>query len=183
MIIRTTASLATLLAASGANADLVFGEPLKAPFDAQVGLEFISSSAGWTGEIRWDPTDAESLGTLAFVNKTADLGDTFAEIGLVEEGETLPLAYNVTTGVPALYQIADPETVDQFAYQWLSPANARVFVEDIARPGGDGDYNDAVFNVSFTAIPEPGPLTLAMFGMLTAARRRRDSPAPAAPRS
>jgi len=169
------AALAACVPAFAANAEMTVGQPLQAPYEADVSIEFVSSSAGWTGEVRWFPADDfEDAGVLAFVNKNAEPGDLLASAGVVQQGQTIPLGYNIIKGVPDLYRMDDPATVEQFAYEWLAPDRARVFIEDIRLPGGDADYNDAIVDLTFNAVPEPGSVALAASGVLLWSRRRRD---------
>ncbi|MCX6595958.1 MAG: DUF4114 domain-containing protein [Acidobacteria bacterium] len=68
------------------------------------------------------------------------------------------------------------ENIGKVVPSQTSPFVALIGVEDTNLPGGDQDYNDAIFKV--TLVPEPGfygALSLGLTGLVFAVRRRRAS--------
>lgn len=166
----TTAAVAFF--ASFAAADMVSG-PIVAQQDSEFSVRLISSSAAWTGELSWlSNTESEVTPVLLMTNKSSTNAAP-TQVGSVENGEALYFQYQITHGTQNTFR-QDGAGADQFRHQWTSDTTARLFVEDIKLPGGDADFNDAVFEIAFTPVPTPGVLAMAaVSGGLFIKRRRK----------
>lgn len=170
LIALTIASAATL-----AHADIA--DPgVYSPFDnAQVKVTFISSSAGYTGVMNWISPDLESGGLALLNNHESALGESIFLPTTFQAGERIDFSYEVIRGGLDIFKTTEAGDWAQFRVDASDPNNVWVGVEDIRLPGGDSDYNDAVFQVSFIqTVPTPGSLALLSSGVLMVARRRRD---------
>lgn len=172
----TTATMAATVAAAAftATADITNYEtgPIVARYDSTFTVDFVSSSAGWTGELSW-LSNTESEGPMLLMSNKSDPNAEPTEVGSVQAGEAVLFQYEITRGVQNIFRQDDQIGADQFRHQWTSDSTARLFVEDIKLPGGDADYNDAVFDVTFTPVPTPGTMAMAgLAGGLLIKRRR-----------
>lgn len=170
-IIITTAAVA--FCASFAAADLVDGQII-AQQDSDFSVRLISSDAGWTGELSWlSNIESEASPVLLMTNKSSTNAPP-TQVGTVAAGEALYFQYEITNGTQNTFRQDETEGAQQFKYEWMSENIARLFVEDIKLPGGDADYNDAVFEIAFTPVPTPGVLAMAAIsGGLFIKRRRK----------
>jgi len=176
---------AALIAAfsAGAGAELV--EPAAAsilsPFnDAVATVEWIGSSAGYTGNLNWiDASVAESgdlvlTPTTLWDNKSAVRGQTWRVPRVFAKGERVDFEYDIIRGGIDTFSMLNPDDAAQFRVDASDPLGVIVGVEDIRLPRGDADYNDARFKVSFShAAPAPSGAALLALAGLGAARRRR----------
>jgi hypothetical protein len=157
--------------AFAAQADLVEG-PIIAQQDAEVSVRFVSQNAGWKGELSWLGT-VENAGSPQFLfTNRASSSDPAATIGTVSAGESLFFQYRTVTGTLNTFRQDDAEGAKQFRHQWISSNTARLYIEDIEVPGGDKDFNDAVYDISFSPVPTPGVLGILSAGLGFLARRR-----------
>ena len=165
----TTAAIA--FAATVASADMSPG-PIVARQDSTFTVDFVSSSAGWTGELSW-LSNVESEGPMLLMSNRSDPNAAPTQVGSAEAGEALYFQYEITHGGLNTFRQDDAVGANQFRHQWLNDLTARLFVEDIKLPGGDADYNDAVFDVTFTPVPTPGTFAMAGLAGGLLIRRRR----------
>lgn len=169
---KKTFSVAAVAAvAAAAQADMSH-DPIVAPFEADVLVSFVSQSAGWTGELSWLNLENDTFSPQFLLSNREAPGATVS-IGRVGQGQTLYFQYEVTIGTANVFRQDDEAGALQFRHEWLDDYTARLYVEDIELPGGDQDYNDAVYDVTFRAVPTPGALGMGMAGVLPLVRRRR----------
>ncbi|GAB4384673.1 MAG: hypothetical protein Kow0022_07950 [Phycisphaerales bacterium] len=169
---KKTLSIAAVAAVAAiAQADMSH-DPIVAPFDADVLVSFVSQSAGWTGELSWLNVENETFSPQFLLSNRETPGETVS-LGRVEQGQSLYFQYEVIIGKANVYRQDDEVGALQFRHEWLDDYTARLFIEDIELPGGDRDYNDAVYDVTFRAVPTPGALGMGMAGVLPFVRRRR----------
>lgn len=155
--------------------------------NARATVEFIGSNAGYTGELFFRGSGATigsienpaipggpEEGLLLFNNKQSERGSVVELPGLYQTGTVLHFGYGLTkparvAGQGFFTDLAQDQ--NQFAFD----ASTGLFsVEDLRLPGGDRDYNDAVFRVTFATVPAPGAmLGLGVLGLLGARRGRR----------
>ena len=169
----TIIALAITSAATIAHADIA--DPgVYSPFDnAQAKVTFVSSSAGYTGVMNWMNSDISTSVTLLNNHESA-IGDSVTLPTIFQAGDRIDFSYEVIRGGLDLFETANAADWAQFRVDASDPTNVMVGIEDIRLPRGDSDYNDAVFNVSFTqAVPTPGSLALVGTGVLMVSRRRR----------
>ena len=166
----TTAAVAFF--ASFAAADMVSG-PIVAQQDSEFSVRLISSSAAWTGELSWlSNTESEVTPVLLMTNKSSTTAAP-TQVGSAQAGEALYFQYQITRGTQNTFR-QDGIGADQFRHEWTSDTTARLFIEDIKLPGGDADFNDAVFELAFTPVPTPGVLAMAaVSGGMFIKRRRK----------
>lgn len=167
----TTAAVAFF--ASFAAADMVSG-PIVAQEDSEFSVRLISSSAAWTGELSWlSNIESEVTPVLLMTNKSSTSAAP-TQVGSVQAGEALYFQYQITHGTLNTFRQDDETGAAQFRHEWTSGTTARLFVEDIKLPGGDADFNDAVFEVAFNPVPTPGVLAMAaVSGGMFIKRRRK----------
>ena len=169
----TRAALIALTAiAPAAVADLVDG-PIVAPYDARVSVGFVSQSAGWIGELSWIGTLDSPESPTFIMNNRASPDDPAIPIAEVQQGDILFFQYEIVTGTLNTYRQDDFDGALQFKHQWISNDTAQLHIEDIELPGGDQDFNDAVYAVTFTPIPAPGSTALFCTGLALLVQRRR----------
>ncbi len=167
-------ALGTLASVSSAAIVPVDG-PIVSPFESRAEVTFVSRNAGWVGQLSILPSanDLSGAAPQAVMRNDAKKSDPAVDIGTFARGESLFFQYTIITGTPGSYEQNDPTEAKQFRHAWLNDHTARLFVEDIRLPGGDRDYNDAIFDVTFTAVPSPGAVATAALGGLMMIRRRR----------
>ena len=163
---------AVSIAAGMAHADIagpVSG--LFSPFDnAAATVVFVGSSAGYTGELTWVSSVPDRSDILVFNNKQAFAGDSLTLPALFARGEQVHLRYEIVRGgLDTFRSDTDPA---QFRFTALSETEFLIGIEDIRLPGGDADFNDATFRVSFAQMPTPGSVALLGLGALFARRKR-----------
>lgn len=169
------AVLAALASCGAASADPVIGVPVTIAADqTEVTLRFVGSDAAWTGELYWiDQGNASSLIGPIFNNHASAPGDAFTLPGLFNAGDELLFAYEVITGEENMFRMDDAGAINQFAVEALGGGIHRMFIEDIKLPGGDHDYNDAIFDIETRLVPTPGSVALlGMAGAFAGFRRR-----------
>lgn len=159
-------------AATFASADMVSG-PIVAQHDSDFSVRFVSSNAGWTGELSWLSNTESEDGPVLLMSNKSPTNAAPTQVGSVAAGEALYFQYEITRGTLNVFRQDDQAGAQQFRHQWISDNTARLFVEDIELPGGDRDYNDAVYDITFTPVPTPGVLAMsALSGGLLIKRRR-----------
>lgn len=181
----TTITAAALIAvASGAaSADLAIGtDPvILSPYDdAAATVEWVGSSAGYTGELNWldaamgGSADITVTPTTLWDNKNASTGQSWRVPRLFDRGERVDFEYDIVKGGIDAFSTRRADDIAQFRVDDTDPTRVIVGVEDIRLPGGDADFSDAVFAVAFSpAVPAPsGAACLALAGVLGARRRR-----------
>ncbi len=174
-IIATAVAPAVIAAAAfTASADITDYEtgPIVSPYAATFTVDFVSSRAGWTGELSW-LSNVENEGPVLLMSNKSDPNAAPTFVGSVAEGESVLFQYEITNGTHNIFRQDTEVGAAQFRHQWTSSNTARLFVEDIKLPGGDADYNDAIFDIAFTPVPTPGTFAMAGLagGMLIKRRR------------
>jgi hypothetical protein len=170
----TTAAAVIAATAFAATADVTdYSEgPIISPYAASFTVDFVSSSAGWTGQLSW-LSNTESQTPFLLMSNKSDPNAAPTQVATVGAGEAVLFQYEITRGTHNIFRQDDEVGGNQFRHQWTSDNTARLFVEDIKLPGGDADYNDAVFDVVFTPVPTPGTVAIAgLAGGLLIKRRR-----------
>ncbi len=155
-----------------AAADLVDG-PIIAPYDARVSVGFVSQSAGWVGELSWIGTLDTPVSPTFIMDNRASPDDPAIPIAEVRRGDILLFQYEIVSGTPNIYRQDDTYGALQFKHQWISNDIAQLHIEDIELPGGDQDFNDAVYAVTFTPLPAPGSTALFCTGLALLVQRKR----------
>lgn len=167
------------VSAGTASADIVqASDPgIFSPFDnAQVQVYWISSDAGYTGEVQWIDTAFESSPQTLWTNKSAYSGQSYELPRLFSAGERIDFRYEIIAGGIDLFSTGVQNDWAQFSVDAGDPLNVIVGIEDIRYPDGDMDHNDAIFRVSFSeaTVPAPGAFALmALGGVMASGRRRR----------
>lgn len=177
----TTTSIAIgIIAAVGAHAGAGIhnaNDPsIFSPYNnAQVDFIWVSSKAGYTGELQWVDTAFESAPSTLWTNKGATSGQAFRATRLFDLGERVDFRYEVVKGKIDAFASYEQADWYQFQVDASNPYDVLVGVEDIRLPLGDSDHNDAVFRVVFSqgAVPAPGSVALLGMGGLFMVRRRR----------
>lgn len=165
------ASVAACVGVAGA--DPIIGQAIPVPANSLVTVTFVSSSAGWTGNLHWLDGDAAfTPGPVIFNNHAASPGDTFA-VGTFGSAGPLMFSYDVVSGTQNLFEMTDAAEINQFSYEATGPGMYRMGIEDIRLPGGDRDYNDIVFDVNVTPVPTGGPIALSGLGAALLIRKRK----------
>ncbi len=171
--------LAIGCAAAVSSASIVIQEDLGifAPCeDASAYVVWIGSDAGYTGELSWINTLENGSDVVLWTNRSATPGQRFDLPGTFALGERLDFKYEIIAGGLDLFSTADENDWGQFNIDASDPLSVIVGIEDIRLPGGDSDFNDAMFEVAFdcgTVVPAPGTLALLGAGGLVGLRRRR----------
>lgn len=183
-----TLSLLSFGFGTAAHADIIMGQPVTTPSGRSTAtLEFRGSSAGYTGEfyfLGWGTegtilnlapnTNGNDLGQLLFNNHESTYGSSVALLGEFESGSALHFAY-VIVAPSSKYDLFRTD-VENDRYNFAYDAeNGDYRLEDLRRDyqNYDGDYNDAMFRVTFQSIPAPGSLALLSLGGFAMTRRRR----------
>lgn len=167
-----------VLSVNSANADILpSNDPgIFSPFDhAQVEVVWVSSDAGYTGELQWVDAGLESSPETLWTNKSAARDQSYALSRLFSAGERIDFRYEVIVGGIDAFSMGLENDWAQFSVDASDPLNVIVGVEDIRYPRGDMDHNDAIFRVSFSqaTVPAPGAVALLGLGGLLASGRRR----------
>jgi len=193
-----TIGLALCGLTGAANADIIAGQPVTAPVGlSTASIEFRGSSAGYTGELYFlgwgtrddvlyfapttrdgddddDDDDEGHLGQFLFNNHESAIGSIASLIGEFESGSVLHFAYKIISphSKRDLFRTDEADDRNNFAYDITS---GEYGIEDLRRENHhyDGDFNDAMFDISFQSIPAPGSLALLSLGSLAMTRRRR----------
>jgi uncharacterized protein (TIGR03382 family) len=165
--------------ASSANAGITIEEEIAiiSPCDnAQVEVIWIGSDAGYTGELSWlNPLESGADISL-WTNHSAVSGQSAVLPTRFDQGERVHFSYEIIKGGLDIFSTANEDDWTQFSIDSTDPHDVIVGIEDIRLPGGDGDYNDAMFRVLFTCgstVPTPGTFALLGMGGVIAGRRRR----------
>lgn len=176
----TTCIALGIIAAAGAHAGAgihTANDPsIFSPYDnAQVDFIWVSSKAGFTGELQWVDTAFEAAPSTMWTNKNATDGQAFRATRLFGVGERVDFRYEVVRGRIDAFASYDQADWYQFEVDASNPYDVLVGVEDIRYPRGDKDHNDAVFRVVFSqaTVPSPGSMALMGAGGLFMMRRRR----------
>ena len=171
----TAAGMCALIAGS-ASADIYNDPGVFAPFgNAQVDIVWVSSNAGYTGEVQWVDTAFESGPRTLWTNHNATPEQVYRVPRLYAAGERVDFRYEIIRGRLDVFETFDESDWSQFRVDDSDPLNVIVGIEDIRYPDGDMDHNDAIFRVVFSqaAVPAPSALALLGTGGLFLARRRR----------
>ena len=143
---------------------------------AHAEIIWMGSDAGYTGELNWINRLESNSSVTMFNNHAATVGQRYALPGTFALGERLDFSYQVIRGGLDFFSTENEADWSQFSVDASDPENVFVMIEDIRRPGGDGDYNDAMFRVEFTCetlVPAPGSFALLGLGGLVIGTRRR----------
>ena len=171
----TITAIAAMSVASIAHADIA--DPgIYSPFDnAEVRVTWLGSNAGYTGNLNWMNPNIANVSSTLWNNKTAVVDQSATLNVVMSQGQRIDFVYDVVIGGIDTFSTANESDWEQFQVTAIDANNFIVAVEDIRLPGGDADFNDAVFEVSFArTIPAPGSLALLGFGGALVTRRRRD---------
>jgi hypothetical protein len=175
-----------LLAAGSAHADFIIGGSVYAPEDESVAVvEFLGRDAEYSGDLYflgWGDEDSVSeaaedtgfpgLGQWLFNNQLSEIGGIMMLDGMFMGGQVLHFAYKIIDPPEGqdLFRTDNPADAEQFAWD---PEQGRLHVEDLRMPETDGDYNDAMFRITFQPVPGPSPIGLLAVGGVIGRRRRR----------
>ncbi|MEM7754052.1 MAG: hypothetical protein AAF297_00275 [Planctomycetota bacterium] len=149
--------------------------PVVSPFDSLVTITLIERRAGWNGELSLIDVGApfgEPDTSFLMTNNKNQRG-VVEYVGQFDAGESIFFQYEVVSGTKNVFRMDDKVGLDQFRHEWLDKDTARLYVEDIKLPGGDADYNDGIYELSFLTIPTPGAVGVAAAGLLMMGARRR----------
>lgn len=170
-------ALAIAASSSVALGGVVTTDPsILAPFEfTEVSVEWIGSSAGYTGELDWIDPDVPLVSTTLFNNHQAVAGQSYTIPRLYAQGERVDFSYDIIRGSNDFFSTATQSDWSQFRVDDTNPNTLVVAIEDIRRPGGDSDFNDVMFRVRFSqsAIPAPGAMGLLAMSSVALIRRRR----------
>lgn len=178
---RTTTAAVFAAAVTGASG-VAFGGyahfdegPIVAREDSIVTMSLISRSAGWDGELSLINVDVEvgQPETTFILSNQLSERNRLEYVGQFDAGEALLFQYEIVRGTANVFRMDDEVGLDQFRHQWVNSHTARLYVEDIKLPGGDRDYNDAVYELNFRTVPTPGALAAAATGLAFIGGRRR----------
>jgi hypothetical protein len=171
----TTALLLT--AASTALADITPEDPsILSPFDnAEVSVFWTGSDAAYNGKLFLVDLLSDSDSVLLWDNHSALENQSFKADRLYKEGDRVDFTYVISGQGRDSFSTFVESDWQQFSIDSSNPLEVIVSLEDIRKPNGDADHNDAVFRVVFTpaTVPAPGALALLSSGALLAGRRRR----------
>ncbi len=179
---KTRTTIMTALAVCGALSSLASATPVLgfddpsvlAPCDdATVTVEWIGHNAGLDGTLSWINTGIANTTPELFDSGVAGIGDKMVLDRTFALGERIDFQYAVYGQGGEVYRTDVQADWGQFWVEQVDRATVLVHVEDIRLPRGDHDYNDAVFKVSFSHVPSPGPAALFGAGMLMMGGRRR----------
>ncbi|MCB9845070.1 MAG: DUF4114 domain-containing protein [Phycisphaeraceae bacterium] len=165
-------AVASLAMTGGARADWAIHTVPLAPADGRLVVTFLSSDAGYTGELRFIDPFTLAPSEVIFNNHTTAPG-TQVDVASVLQDDALNFQYEVLTGQPAVFSMANGEGLQQFWHEPIDSMAWRFGIEDIRFSISDHDYNDAVFEARIVPVPAPGVLALSVLGGLIAAHRRR----------
>lgn len=163
------------LSAPIAAADVIAEDPaILAPFEfTEVSVEFMGSSAGYTGELNWIDPDLPNVSTTLFNNHQSIVGDSYTIPRLFTQGERVDFTYNIIAGADDRFSTSNPDDWNQFRIDDTDPTALIVAVEDLRPTSTDADYNDVIFRVRFFQSVIPAPGALGFFAMTSIALVRR----------
>lgn len=189
--IASIATVALIGLGSSASAAFVVGAPVVVTSDnTQVSIEFMGSSAGHTGQLYFlgsgaspllidSPaldSDSAGLGQFLFNNHTSIVGATMTLDGLFSAGDILHFAYDVIAPSPVANRLYRSDSMGDQGHFGFDLVTGDLRVEDLPLASSDLDYNDAMFQLTFTPIPAPGALALAaVAGVSRRGRSRREN--------
>ncbi len=178
MNMKNTLTAALLLtAASTTLADITPEDPaILSPFDnAEVSVIWNGSDASFNGKLYLVDLLSDSDSVLLWDNHSALESQTHIAERIYKEGERVDFTYVITGQGRDSFSTFVESDWQQFSIDSSNPREVIISLEDVRKPNGDADHNDAVFRVVFTpaTVPAPGSLALLGSGALLAGRRRR----------
>lgn len=187
MIKLASAAAVSAAFATAASADIIIGQPVTSPVGlSTAAVEFRGSSAGYTGELYFLGWGSESqilhhapntnnndLGQLLFNNHSSTVGSSVDLLGQFGSESVLHFAYEIINPSNRYDLFRTDVNNDRYNFAY-DMANGDFGIEDLREDFGgyDGDFNDAMFRVTFQSVPAPGSLALLGLGGLAMSRRR-----------
>lgn len=145
-----------------------------APTDSNVRIEFLSSSAGWTGMLRLELPESMDLLTNR-ATRGASVG-----AGFFEAGTELVFSYDILRGGDYTWFSDAPDMAEHFRFSSIEGeggiSGVLIEIEDLPRHRSDMDFNDARFVAWFapaSSVPAPGAAALLGLSGLVFSRRGR----------
>ena len=169
-------------------ADLVEDVDIVVPGDAgqfEVDVQFIDSSAGWSGDFYFlgsgssdavedyaDNSNDRELGQWLLNNHSSTAGDTATLNGTFSAGEVLHFAYDVWKNGNH-QDLFRTDVEDDLAYfQWDSES-FDLGIEDIRGDGSDWDFNDMEVKFTFREVPTPATAAIMLLAGIAGRSGRR----------
>lgn len=185
------AMLSVTRSVAGAEVLGTAGLPIVAPdTDTMTSIQFLGSEAGHTGQMYFlgtgpdaltvnsfaANTDDSGLGTFLFNNHESTIGEVVILPDAIRGGSFLHFAYDVIAPSHASNERYRTDQESDRLQFMFDPESGFLGVEDLRLPFSDEDYNDAMFRVSYSAIPGPGGLiamsiVVGIGGLCRAGRR------------
>lgn len=172
---------------ASASADLTPGLPVVVPSaQTQVTVTYQTANAWYLGAlyflgtadafefVTYAPDTGEpGLGMFLFTNHNTHPGYSVTLDGLFDAGDILLFAYDILEPEHVSNEVFRGDLPDDQYYFAYDPATGNMGIEDLRLPNSDLDFDDILFNVSFTVVPGPASLALLALAALWTGRRRR----------
>jgi len=186
-VLKAGAVVSALALTGVAHAGSVDVTPVVVPADNSiVTIEFVSASADYTGEFSFlgsgtalqitlpaIDTGEPGLGQQVFTNQGGPT-ESLQLQGTHNAGDVLHFAYRIIAPLDVTDLLRTDVPVDQAQFQWDAETGL-LAIEDLRATSDifDGDFNDLIVRVTFSAVPTPGTAFLAVLGLFVAFRGRR----------
>ena len=151
----------------------------------EVDVEFVDSSAGWSGDFYFlghgtsdtieehaDDTNDAELGQWLLNNHSSTSGDTATLDGIFQSGEVLHFAYDVWKNGNHKDLFRTDVSADLAHFQWDNES-FELGIEDIRGSNSDWDYNDIELRFTFREVPTPATAAIMILAGITGRTRTR----------